>query len=165
VTVRRATKTESEEIARVLRAAFADVERLYIPAAFDATTPGVEAIRERFAEGPSWVALDGGHIVGTVGAVQRKAGLYVRSMAVLPEARGRGVARALMAELERFARGTRAPRMYLSTTPFLYSAIRLYESIGFRRTNDPPHDLFGTPLFTMAKELRRSRAMVGKAAP
>jgi hypothetical protein len=36
-------------------------------------------------------------------------------------------------------------------TPFLNTAIRLYEAFGFRRMNDGPHDLFGTPLFTMEK--------------
>ena len=31
------------------------------------------------------------------------------------------------------------------------SAIRLYEQAGFARTSVPPHELFGTPLFTMEK--------------
>jgi hypothetical protein len=41
----------------------------------------------------------------------------------------------------------------LSTTPFLNSAIRLYENFGFRRNEAEPHDLFGTPMFTMEKIL------------
>jgi ribosomal protein S18 acetylase RimI-like enzyme len=41
--------------------------------------------------------------------------------------------------------------MLLSTAPFLDRAIRLYERFGFRRTNEGPHDLFGTPLFSMEK--------------
>ena len=45
--------------------------------------------------------------------------------------------------------------MFLSTTPFLESAIRLYEKFGFQRTSDGPLDLFGTPLFTMQKSLSR----------
>ena len=28
---------------------------------------------------------------------------------------------------------------------------RLYERFGFQRTSDEPHELFGTPLFTMEK--------------
>jgi len=35
----------------------------------------------------------------------------------------------------------------------LSRAIRVYESFGFRRTEDGPQDLFGTPLFTMEKAL------------
>lgn len=142
-------------VAQLMRVAFAEFERLYLPAAYEATTPSAKRIRERLAEGPMWVALADGRIVGTVAATPRENGLYIRGMAVSPRARGGGVARALMAEVERFAMHEGASRMYLSTTPFLYSAIRLYESIGFRRTGEPPHDLFGTPLFTMAKDLRR----------
>ena len=59
----------------------------------------------------------------------------------------------LMRQLELFAVNGRAPRLYLSTTPFLFDAIRLYEALGFRRTGEPPHDLAGTPLVTMAKPL------------
>ena len=49
----------------------------------------------------------------------------------------------------------RQPRMCAlgsCTTPFLSSAIRLYEGFGFRRTNDGPQELLGTPLFTMKKK-------------
>jgi hypothetical protein len=38
-------------------------------------------------------------------------------------------------------------------TPFLAGAIRLYERFGFKRTPGGPNDLFGTPLFSMAKAL------------
>lgn len=155
VKVRRATEEDADLVADLMRMSFAEFERLYTPAAYSATTPSAERIRERFAEGPTWVALADRRIVGTVAAAARENGLYVRSMAVLPRARGGGVARALMADVEHLAMGSHATRIYLSTTPFLYSAIRLYESIGFCRTGEPPHDLFGTPLFTMAKDLRR----------
>ncbi|HEY8226815.1 MAG TPA: hypothetical protein VIG25_16155, partial [Pyrinomonadaceae bacterium] len=57
----------------------------------------------------------------------------------------------LLATVERFAQSHK--RLTLSTTPFLINAIRLYERSGFRRTTDGPHDLFGTPLFTMVKKL------------
>jgi hypothetical protein len=43
--------------------------------------------------------------------------------------------------------------LFLSTTPFLTHAIVLYEGLGFQRSNEGPHDLFGTPLFTMVKTL------------
>ncbi|HYK97140.1 MAG TPA: GNAT family N-acetyltransferase [Candidatus Acidoferrales bacterium] len=152
MTIRRASAADVEQVADVLRCAFAEYERLYTRAGYAATTPDAAQLRARWDEGPVWVAGDGG-IVATVAAVPRESGVYVRSMAVRPEARGSGAGRALMRELERYAIGERAPRMYLSSTPFLYDAIRLYEALGFRRTGEPPHDLGGTPLITLEKRL------------
>ena len=155
VQIRRATEADPAAIARVLREAFAEFERLYTRAGYAATTPGEALVARRLPEGPTWVAGDDGAIVGTVSAVASLRGVYVRSMAVVPGARGRRVALQLMRELEVFARSARAPRLYLSTTPFLFDAIRLYEALGFHRTGEPPHDLYGTPLVTMEKLLLR----------
>ena len=153
--IRRATDKDADAVARVLADAFAEFERLYTRAGYAATTPGAATVVTRLAEGPTWLADDDGAILGTVAAVLRDGDVYVRSMAVTPAARGKRVALHLMRQLELFAISKSASRLYLSTTPFLFSAIRLYESLGFRRTGEPPDDLFGTPLVTMAKPLRR----------
>jgi ribosomal protein S18 acetylase RimI-like enzyme len=58
-----------------------------------------------------------------------------------------------MENAQRFATAQKCKRMFLSTTPFLGSAIALYERLGFTRINDGPHDLYGTPLLTMEKGL------------
>jgi hypothetical protein len=58
-----------------------------------------------------------------------------------------------MQQVESYAAEHGYGRLFLSTTPFLDGAIALYESTGFRRTNEGPHDLYGTPLFTMEKRL------------
>ena len=73
-------------IAFVLHESFAEIESFYTPAAFAATTPTAIQIRERWSEGPVWVAIQNGAAVGTVGAVPKSSGLYVRSMAVHPAA-------------------------------------------------------------------------------
>ena len=152
--IRRATEQDADQIADVLRCAFLEHERLYTRAGYAATTPDASGLRERWREGPVWVAEDDGRLIGTVAAAPRESGVYVRSMAVRPEARGMGAARALMRQLELYAVSERAPRMYLSSTPFLYDAIRLYEALGFWRTGEPPHALGGTPLVTFEKRLR-----------
>jgi ribosomal protein S18 acetylase RimI-like enzyme len=152
--VRLATEDESAPIASVLHQAFREFEPLYTPEGFAATTPDSEIIRQRWHEGPVWVALQSGNIVGTVSALPRGDSLYVRSMAVLPHTRGLGVGRALLQEVEKFATFQGFHRIFLSTTPFLDGAIKLYLRYGFRLTNEGPFDLHGTPLFTMEKLLK-----------
>ena len=154
--IRRATERDADEVARVLRESFAEFERLYTHAGYAATTPDADVVRARLADGPTWVAEERGAVLGTVSAIERDGGVYVRSMAVSPAARGRRIAFQLMRQLSLFALSRHASRLYLSTTPFLFDAIRLYEALGFRRTGEPPHDLRGTPLVTMAKSLART---------
>jgi GNAT superfamily N-acetyltransferase len=108
-------------------------------------------------EGPVWVVIRDQAIVGTASAVSQGEYLYVRGMAVLPNARGQKIGALLLAHIESFASANGFTRLFLSTTPFLSSAIRLYERFGFRRIDDGPHDLFGTPLFTMEKLLNSGK--------
>ena len=152
--LRRAIHADAPAIAHILLSAFEPFRPLYTQGGFVATTPGAEVIVHRFDEGPVWLAFDGNEALGTVAAVLRGDRLYVRSMAVLPSARGLGVGSALLREVESFAASQEALSLYLSTTPFLHDAIRLYERFGFRRTEEGPHELFGTPLFTMEKQRR-----------
>ena len=142
-----------EAVATVLRNAFLEFKSLYTKSAYAETTPDPDMLRRRLDEGPIWAARLRGKIVGTISAVEKPNGIYVRSTAVLPLARGNRIARMLLDEVESFAVNCRAERLFLSTTPFLHAAINLYEDFGFRRTSELPHDLFNTPLFTMEKRL------------
>jgi GNAT superfamily N-acetyltransferase len=149
----RATATDASAIAAVLHTAFLEYEPYYTPSAFAATTPGEEVIRQRFSEGPTWIAQQDVQMVGTVSAVLQGLRVYVRSMAVLPLARGLQLGTRLLAQVEQFAVEQGAHQLYLSTTPFLERAICLYEQFGFQRSEQGPLALFGTPLFTMVKVL------------
>lgn len=151
--IRRAVPGEAVAIASLLHRSFVEYESLYTAEAFAATICTPEKIKERIEEGPIWIALQDGKIVGTVSAVARGEALYVRGMAVDPLVRGSGTGRALLRCAEEFALTGGFKSLLLSTTPFLLGAIRLYERCGFHRNLDGPHDLFGTPLFTMVKNL------------
>lgn len=148
-----ATLADVPAIAALLQAAFLEYEPQYAPAAFAATTPTADQIQKRWQEGPVWMALQAEQLVGTVAAVPQAPALYVRSMAVHPQGRGKGIGKALLSHVEEYAREHGFKRMYLSTTPFLMDAIRLYERFGFVRTKDGPSALCGTPIFTMEKVL------------
>jgi GNAT superfamily N-acetyltransferase len=78
--------------------------------------------------------------------------LHIRSMAVRPSMRGRGIGKLLLQRVEKFASANGYKRLILNTTPFLASAIRLYERFGFRATGSE-RDWFGTTLSKMAKEI------------
>lgn len=145
------TIDQAPSIAAVLRQAFLEYEPLYTPQGFAATTPTAEQIESRWGEGLVWVAMQNEAVVGTVAVVPKGESLYVRSMAIVQAARGQGVGKLLLEEAERFARENGFQRMFLNTTPFLDRAIRLYERFGFERTEAGPHELYGTPLFTMEK--------------
>ncbi len=154
IAIRIAALSDAPTIAAILHQAFVEFEPIYTPGGFAATTPTAEQIEARWDEGPVWIALLDGAIIGTVAAVPKGDSLYVRSMAVLPEARGHHTGERLLDQIENYAREHGLVRLYLSTTPFLARAIRLYENYGFQRKNSGPQDLFGTPLFSMEKYLK-----------
>ncbi len=110
----------------------------------------------RLSEGPVWVACWKGSICGTVAALAKGSALYVRGMAVLPGTRGKGIGEALLQKVENFATEHGHETLLLTTTPFLESAIRLYDKSGFHRIAGGQTDLCGTPLFTMEKKLDAS---------
>src|SRR6185503_206651 len=151
--IRLATMEEAASISEVLLQSFIEYKSQYTPDGFAATTPTVPQIKHRLTEGPVWVALLEGAVVATVSAVAKGGSVYVRGMAALPAARGHRIGELLMDSVEQFASSQECKRLFLSTTPFLNRAIALYKRLGFVRTDEGPHDLHGTPLFTMEKML------------
>lgn len=153
IEVRLAGAPDAPAIAFLLAESFAEYRPLYTPEGYAATSITPEQVANRIEEGPVWVAVRDGTIVGAVSVIPKGRSLYIRGMAVLPTARGQHIGELLLTHIEQFAATERFRRLFLSTTPFLDRAIRLYEHCGFRRTNEGPDELFGTPLFTMEKSI------------
>ncbi|WP_442945929.1 GNAT family N-acetyltransferase [Nonomuraea sp. LPB2021202275-12-8] len=76
-------------------------------------------------------AMIGGDVVAVGRAVADTGWVGVFGMATLPEARGRGAARTVLAALARWADAHRAEHMYLQVERDNLAAIRLYERMGF----------------------------------
>jgi len=152
-TIRAASQADTELIAGVLMDSFIEYEPLYTPEGFAATALNARDVTARLTEGPVWVALSDNQLVGTMSVVVKGDAVYIRGMAVLPVSRGQGIGKMLLDHAEKYARAKACKRLSLSTTPFLIEAIQLYERSGFVRTEEEPHDLFGTPLFSMQKTL------------
>jgi N-acetylglutamate synthase-like GNAT family acetyltransferase len=149
--IRLAGDDDALAIASLLSESFVEYRPLYTPDGYAATAITRKEVVSRIEEGPVWVAVQDQLIVGTVSVVAKGDSLYLRGMAVLPTARGQRTGELLLRHVEEFAVSKQLRRLFLSTTPFLNRAIRLYENFGFHRTDEGPQDLFGTPLFTMEK--------------
>lgn len=153
VEIREALPEDADSIVAVLHQAFVEYESLYTAGGFSATALSAEKVLERMREGPMWVALSEGRTVGTASALETGEGLYIRGMAVVPQARGLRIGELLLLGLEAFAANAGCKKLILSTTPSLARAIRLYQKAGFQRVDEGPDNLVGTPLFTMTKLL------------
>jgi ribosomal protein S18 acetylase RimI-like enzyme len=93
------------------------------------------------------VAVEDGRILGSStleldGRVEPDEGplgpyeAHIRMLGVTPAARGRGIARMLMAECEARARATGRTLMTLNTTHLMQPAQKMYESLGYERGPD-----------------------------
>ena len=160
VEVRLATPEDAAVISAILLTAFGEFEHHYTPEAFAAVTPPVDEIRKRFEEGPQWVAASDGEIVGTVSLSTEPEGLYVRSMAVRPEAQGRGIGHMLMDAVNDYADESDHERIFLYTTYFVPGARQFYESHGYKWVRDTTaEEWYGTPGLEMERILSEPRAV------
>jgi GNAT superfamily N-acetyltransferase len=110
-------------------------------------------VAARAAAAEVLVAVDDGALLGGVTFVAGPQNPYaedlrdgevgIRMLAVDPAAQSRGVGRALSVACVERARSVAAQRVALHSTPWMLTAHRLYESIGFVRT--PERDLRVSP--------------------
>ncbi|MFT3744101.1 MAG: GNAT family N-acetyltransferase [Pyrinomonadaceae bacterium] len=155
VEIRLAVSSDAGEISRVLFESFSTFREDYTPEAFEVVTPSPDAILSRFDEGPMWVAVVDGKIAGTASVLPEPEWLYIRSLGVVPEARGLGIANKMMAAIEEYAVGAGFDKLFLYTTYFSTGAIELYEKHGFTRGRDTTaEEWYGTPGLAMEKSLR-----------
>jgi GNAT superfamily N-acetyltransferase len=151
---------------RALSAADADAAASLIREAFAAqslaTDPPSSALREtatsvaaHLAEGGGAALESGGALVGVALWAERDGGLYLGRLAVLPEWRGRGGARALIAAAETEARRRALPRLHLRVRLALEENRRLFSACGFTPTGEGAHPGYAEPTFLrMEKALR-----------
>lgn len=152
--IREANRADAKGVAALLRRAFLEYETLYTPEAFAATVLPEHAVAARLEEGPLWVVERNGLLAGAVAARCESDAILIRGMAVDPTARGLGIGRLLLDQVEQFAIERGRNRLSLYTTAFLKPAIRLYETAGFRFTGETvnPH---GVELLHMVKVLKK----------
>lgn len=144
IVVREAQEAELEHVVNILRAANEEFESVLPEDFYRAYLANVLDVRSRLADAQLLVA-ELGESRGIGGAITlypdasregwgwppRWAG--IRAVAVEPSKRGLGIGRRLAEVCIERARGLAAPTICLHTAPFMQAAIRMYESVGFRR--------------------------------
>jgi N-acetylglutamate synthase-like GNAT family acetyltransferase len=165
VTVRLATEDDAAEISSVLLDAFGAYRENYTPEAFEAVTPAAEEIVRRFGEGPQWVVEINEDIVGSVSVTTEPEGLYIRSMAVRPDAQRRGVGHKLLEAVNAYADASGHDRIFLYTTYFVPGAKEMYEKHGYAWVRDTTADeWYGVPGLEMDRVLTEPGAVATGAA-
>jgi ribosomal protein S18 acetylase RimI-like enzyme len=149
--LRDARREELDDLSHLLADVYREF-RPYLPKqVWPAYIAEIVDVRSRLPDSELVVAELGGRIVGTVG-FYRDASLSVlerwpdgwtsiRTLGVLPDARGRGVGEALALECLRRAGELEAPTVGLHTSPSMTAATRLYERLGFRRAPELDVDI------------------------
>jgi ribosomal protein S18 acetylase RimI-like enzyme len=149
IRVRDAREEERGAIRELTLAAYAEFAAVMEPSAWAGLDAAVRAALDGGADAERIVAEEDGRLLGSVmlfppssdayrGAVARTAWPELRLLAVAPEARGRGVGRALVDECVRRTRRMGARELGLHTSKSMRVAIRMYERMGFVRA--PEHD-------------------------
>ena len=165
--VRPLRPEDAEAAAALVRAAFAEQAAV--------TDPPSSALRETADTVRAWIQADGGVGLWDGGAptalllwAERDGGLYCGRVAVAPAARGRGLARRLIAEAEREARRRGLPRLHIRVRLELPGNLALFAALGFRETRRESHPGYAVPtLAVMEKRLdagcgaRQSTATTG----
>ncbi|HEV8284411.1 MAG TPA: GNAT family N-acetyltransferase [Chitinophagaceae bacterium] len=160
IKIRVAVPEDAMTISILLYEAFNEYKSLYTEKAFAATLLGIPKIEERIYNRTTWIALYDNVISGTISLMNSNGSLYIRSVAVAPPAQRKGLGKALMKHAESEALKKGFQQLELTTTPFLFEAIRLYESLGFEPCGS--EDLYGTPLIKMTKILKPAVSVINK---
>ena len=95
-------------------------------------------LAERYpsSEGGLWLATWNGQAVGCIALRQQQPGqAEIKRLYVVPEFRGRGLARRLMLTAFTSATALGYTSLYLDTLPLMEAAHGLYRSLGFRITH------------------------------
>ncbi len=151
IEIRLAENKEALVISDLLYQSFSEYKLLYTERAFAATTLGIPELESRISKNVTWVGLYDDTIAGTISLMPNGNGIFIKSVAVAPIARKKGLGKELMRHAEKIALKEGAHYLELTTTAFLLEAIRLYEFFGFRQNGRD--DLYGTPLIKMIKYL------------
>jgi ribosomal protein S18 acetylase RimI-like enzyme len=154
IAIRPARADEAAAIVSLMHRAFAQYDGVLVPrsGAMDETESTVAA---RLRDEICLVALAGGTEVGCVFYKPLGEAIYFGRLAILPERRGQGLARHLIAEVEAAAAAGGAVAVTLGVRIALPENVALFTALGYREISREAHPGFGEPTsINMEKRLR-----------
>jgi ribosomal protein S18 acetylase RimI-like enzyme len=145
IVLRPAKISDATVLARTIIAAFEQYRGKLVPesGAFRETPQSI--MDEMRTDTGAIVAERNGTMVGCVMYRIYEGDLYFGRLSVLPEARGQGLARRLIAAVEREARMMRLPGVRLGVRVALTENQNLFQSLGYREISREAHEGFDYP--------------------
>jgi ribosomal protein S18 acetylase RimI-like enzyme len=153
--LRGATAIDASALAATIAAAFAQYRGKLEPesGAFRETAEGIAA--ELARDSGAIIAERNGKMLGCVMVTLLEGDLYFGRLSVLPEARGTGLAKRLIAAVEDEARRRELPGVRLGVRIALPDNQRLFASLGYVEYSREAHPGFDYPTsINMRKALR-----------
>jgi N-acetylglutamate synthase-like GNAT family acetyltransferase len=123
---------------------------------FDAyvALPLSEFVKSHSSRQRIWIVEKDGSIIGSAAIVEfSNAEAQLRWLLLEPTVRGRGLGRLLVEEALDFCRDAGYSSVFLWTVATLPVAARLYESVGFKKTEEITHMLWGSMVTEVKYEL------------
>lgn len=154
IAISPATPVDAPQVYQIMRAAFAEyVGVLQPPSGVDLET--VDDVRRAIEGGGAVLASLDGKPVGSARYVFHDEGhtCFVGRVSVLPEARGKGIASAMVTYIEGIAHEAGCASMEIMVRMILETNIHLYERIGYTVAETFEHPKGGGMLATMVKTL------------
>jgi len=101
-----------------------------------------------------WIVEKEGMIIGSAAIVKfSEKEAQLRWLLLHPEVRGRGLGRQLVEDALDFCRDVGYSSVFLWTVNTLPIAAQLYQSVGFRQTDELTHELWGSTVTEVRYEL------------
>jgi GNAT superfamily N-acetyltransferase len=138
----------------LLRQAYASMDgRIDPPSSLDGMT--AEDLRARAAHETLILAVGEPGLLGCAFAALRPDCVYIGKLAVASTARGKGIARAMVLEIERLARLQNRPFLELQTRVELTENHRTFAALGFEKVAETAHHGYSRPTsITMRRPVR-----------